>query len=89
MIRLNHPYPYFAKPVILLVFLYLLHIPMSQKLRDAAVIGPDAETQLVEKHSGQREIRCRSEASRALVVRDRQQVFELIRALARFANELE
>ncbi len=62
---------------------------MSQKLKDNVVIGPDAETQLIEKQSGRREIRCRSDGSRALVVRNQQQAVELIEALARFATEIE
>ena len=62
---------------------------MSQKLKENVVIGPDAESQLIEKASGQREIRCRSDGSRALVVRNRRQAIELIEVLARFATRLE
>ncbi|EMA25724.1 hypothetical protein C443_02904 [Haloarcula argentinensis DSM 12282] len=62
---------------------------MTQKLKDNIVIGPDAESQLIEKSSGQREIRCRSHDSYALVIRTRQQALDLIQALAKFATELE
>jgi hypothetical protein len=62
---------------------------MTQQVKDAEHITPDAELQLIEDQSGNREIRCRSTASRAMVLRTREEIFEHITVLAKYANRLE
>ena len=62
---------------------------MTKRVRDNNVIGPDAESQLIEDRNGNREIRFRSEGSRAMVIRDQEQAIELISTLARWTLSID